>query len=1529
MSVVDLNKRRRQAGAKSEKPKSWLYGLRQWMLRNGGTGQLSRRPERKKVFTAPLHPPSVMDALKAAELPTIAQDEQIAASWNWAEGAMNAYQSAFVEGVTFLGYAYLSALAQRPEYRVISEVIAYEMTREWIEFKTLSGEDKTEKIKKLDEAQKRFKLPLHFAKIAEYDGFMGRSHLFVELKDSVDDLDELITSIGNGRNDTSRLKVKKDSLVAFRPVEAVWCYPTKYNSNDPLKGDWYKPDTWFVMGKQLHVTRLLTFIGREVPDMLKPAYSFGGLSMSQMAKPYVDNWLRTRQAVSDLVHKFAVSGLKTQLSSVMQEDGDELFDRLAFFTETRDNNGAIVIDKETEDWFNVVTPVGGLEGLQAQSQEHLAAVSRIPLVKLLGIQPAGLNASSEGEIRSFYDWIHAYQEHLFRNHLQSCLDFIQLHEFGEVDPDITFEFKTLWQLDEAGKSGIQKTKADIHEAYISMGAVSDAEVRKAVAEDPDSPYAGLDLDPEALPNPPGMMEGLEGEGEPGEQGGFGEPGSSNPDVPKPRDRTDRFSTTLTNKAENFGGAGTGGYTAHDGSGIKLAYDALRLAYDALSSSVYLSSDHGFRPPAALGNADEDDDSIYGPFAQEVYGWTADEAQWKETDHPRDFDGKFAKVAGTKPSKHLVKVLKEHGYKKQKALTSSGLHHFKHPSGNEIFVGKGTEKQGTYVTGWHDNPYDKPSGVGHESLSKYLKGIYGEPAKSTEPEIKPSGEITKAQLVDKYNLDNQGTITGKDYSYTEYEIPGFNSSVDIFGDGSWSINSMEHNWPSGKGLEDLDKKLTELGAGKKSAQPEVSGTKLKGGFVLPSQVQITDKFEGDYANTYDLSDGLILEVSEIGWNLYKNKKHVVSGTSQESLNAAFEALHPRGEGGKFVAKPGEVKPLGKLTKEQLINKYNLSDQNTATSENYGYTKYGIPNGTVNLYKGNNWEIFIGNEYLKGKGLEDLDKKLTELGVGKKPGEQEIEFKPHPNQDVNDVLLTYGAKYVSDASGGYSSIYEFPNGVILRIIKNSTNPNFGIWKSKTDFESRAHDESFKNGYGAGDLDDALQALNVTEVPANKQPEPPQPKQAIGNTLNFSGMKQIGPQLGSNEGGKYEDDQGNEYYVKKPKSNDHARNEILAAALFGAAGGDTLKYHQVIDGDKMLVGTNWQTLAKDNLSQLSPEERKQAKKDFALHAWLANWDAAGLTGDNLGVTQDGKVIPLDFGGSLLYRAQGSPKGHLFDTTAPEWETLRDPNKNAKAASLYGDMTPEELKESADRLKGITDDHIYDLVMQYGPGSVPEKQSLADKMVARKKAILEKANSAGKSAAPPEDVYPYQNHYHSSDSEYGKLADAAPKPTQKEGAAITTYSGGAYEPWNNALRGSFGTNSGGYPTEELRAYLQKAKLEEPRTVNRRVSNAFAKHLADEASSHQESGEHGKHTFVDHGFASSDHWHGELTIRISLPKGAQAAAIGRYSQHPTEDEILIQAGSKYRVDSYDPKTKTMKATLIRSGPAKGGVFHPETAEKL
>jgi hypothetical protein len=453
----------------------------------------------------PYQPPEfIAKQMKAAGLP-VAMDSALSVPAGWAAGALS---SAIAEGLTFLGYPDLAAMAQRPEYRVITEVIAEEMTRKWIRLHAEGDDkdDKAEKIKQLKDEMDRLDVQGAFRKIAEQDGYFGRAHLYLDTGDGSLP-DELRLSIGDGTHGDplSKRKFRKGKLVALRTVEAVWTYPVNYNSIDPLAASWYNPQTWFVMGKEVHVTRLLKFVGREVPDLLKPAYAFGGLSLSQMAKPYVDNWLRTRQAVADIVVSFTTFVLKGNLQSAnLATDGQAFYDRLDLFNLLRSNQGVMAVDKDSEDLVNVSAPLGTLDVLQAQTQEHMAAVSRVPLVKLLGITPNGLNASSEGEIRTFYDTIHAQQKRLFDKHLKTVICFIQRSLWGDVDPSITYEWEPLWALDEKGQAEVDKIKADTGAVLIDSGAIDQQEERERVARDPASPYPGLDLNKEIEPPEPEM-----------------------------------------------------------------------------------------------------------------------------------------------------------------------------------------------------------------------------------------------------------------------------------------------------------------------------------------------------------------------------------------------------------------------------------------------------------------------------------------------------------------------------------------------------------------------------------------------------------------------------------------------------------------------------------------------------------------------------------------------------------------------------------------------------------------------------------------------------------------------------------------------------------------------------------------------------------------------------------------------------------------------------------------------------------------
>lgn len=450
-----------------------------------------RAQEFAALFPVAKAPPGVPDTAE------IAMDDAMQANYGYADAGW------FGEGIAWLGFPYLAELTQRPEYRLITETRAKEMTRKGFEL-TYSGKDKAgrKKLLDLEAACKKHRVVSLLRKAAEQEGYYGRGQIYLDTG-ATDDRAELQKPLL-----IDKAKIPKGGELAFRLVEPMWSYPNMYNSLDPLKLGFYRPDSWFVMNKIVNTTRMLTFISREVPDILKPAYSFAGMSMTQIAKPYVDNWLRTRQSVSDIIHSFSVMVLLTNLQGALQGTGGGsqgswggIFDRIDVMNVTRDNRGTLVLDKDTEEFQNIAAPITGLSDLQGQSQEQMCSISQTPAVKLLGIQPAGLNASSDGEIRVFYDNIAALQEHMFTDNLKVMLDCIQLNEFGMIDPEISFKFVPLWQLDEVAQAGVRKTEADTDAVYIQEGVIDPDEVRERIGGDDESPYHGLEG---PAPGPPDM-----------------------------------------------------------------------------------------------------------------------------------------------------------------------------------------------------------------------------------------------------------------------------------------------------------------------------------------------------------------------------------------------------------------------------------------------------------------------------------------------------------------------------------------------------------------------------------------------------------------------------------------------------------------------------------------------------------------------------------------------------------------------------------------------------------------------------------------------------------------------------------------------------------------------------------------------------------------------------------------------------------------------------------------------------------------
>lgn len=411
----------------------------------------------------------------------------------------------------FLGYPYLAGLSQNGIIRAGVTTVAEEMTKKWVEIKRGGKVAKNDdKVKRLTAALEDFNVQGIFNEAAQKCDFDGGCLVYIDL--------------GENRNDDAGLDTLKQplqldpvlfagkKLKRFTLVEAINLYPGLYNATDPLSPDYFTPTHWLVLGKQIHKSRFLYFAPNRVPMLLRPAYNFFGIPAAQIALDYVAHFTKCREAAQRLLTKFSLTIFKSDMTTILSGGTADNFDRrMQYLAQWRDNDMILAIDNEKEDVLKLETPIAGTTDVVRQALEFVAAIFRIPFVKFLGISPGGLNATGEADLRNFYDHIAGKQEKILRRPLDKVMDILQLHLFGEIDPEIRAEFCPLTDEDDSQRETTQKMKADRLVTLCQSGIIGEDEARRVLSDDQDSDLSFIDPDdvPESPEGEDPMSSGME------------------------------------------------------------------------------------------------------------------------------------------------------------------------------------------------------------------------------------------------------------------------------------------------------------------------------------------------------------------------------------------------------------------------------------------------------------------------------------------------------------------------------------------------------------------------------------------------------------------------------------------------------------------------------------------------------------------------------------------------------------------------------------------------------------------------------------------------------------------------------------------------------------------------------------------------------------------------------------------------------------------------------------------------------------
>ena len=241
---------------------------------------------------------------------------------------------------------------------------------------------------------------------------------------------------------------------------------------------------------RIHHSRVLRFVGRELPHLETVAESYWGASELEHIWEELQKRSATSANIAQLVFQANITTLK------MGKFGEHM----AFGSEAQKQSIMAAIEQEnrmrtsfglqllsSEDSMETHSySFSGLSDIYEAFMMDMAGAAEIPATKLFGRSPQGLNATGEADLRNYYDMIAQMQERLLRPALEKLLPVMAISCWGYSPDDLEIVFEPVMTTSPTERAElVQKISSDVIQAF-QAGIISRAEAReelKARGED--------------------------------------------------------------------------------------------------------------------------------------------------------------------------------------------------------------------------------------------------------------------------------------------------------------------------------------------------------------------------------------------------------------------------------------------------------------------------------------------------------------------------------------------------------------------------------------------------------------------------------------------------------------------------------------------------------------------------------------------------------------------------------------------------------------------------------------------------------------------------------------------------------------------------------------------------------------------------------------------------------------------------------------------------------------------------------------
>lgn len=220
-----------------------------------------------------------------------------------------------------------------------------------------------------------------------------------------------------------------------------------------------QPNAPAFRGQAIHYSRVMVrAVGVELPYQQQLTENLWGISVLERLYDRMIAFDSASTGAAQLVYKSYLRTLQVEgLRDIVAAGGTPLKGLYAYVDMMRrfqGIEGITLLDKNDEFTHQQHSAFSGLSDALLSFGQQLSGALQIPLVRLFGQSPAGLNSTGEADIRMYYDHINQRQNKDLLTGVTNVYQLMARSKGIQLPPNFMVKFSPLWQLSDTEKAEV-------------------------------------------------------------------------------------------------------------------------------------------------------------------------------------------------------------------------------------------------------------------------------------------------------------------------------------------------------------------------------------------------------------------------------------------------------------------------------------------------------------------------------------------------------------------------------------------------------------------------------------------------------------------------------------------------------------------------------------------------------------------------------------------------------------------------------------------------------------------------------------------------------------------------------------------------------------------------------------------------------------------------------------------------------------------------------------------------------------------